>query len=94
MRLQTKNYDYSFDDASGRELWAFHWHPHSQNSDVSYPHVHLRAQFEKAHLATGRLAIEHAIHWAIECGATARSSDWKEKLDKTLMKYHQERSWS
>jgi hypothetical protein len=92
--LTTTGYDYSMTDADGRELWCMHWHPETPNSDIAYPHIHLRQLFGGAHLATGRLLVEHAIHWAIEAGATWRYEDWHERLRETIKKHEQERQWS
>jgi hypothetical protein len=91
--LTTSRYDYSMSDEKG-ELWAMHWHPETPNSDVVYPHIHLRQLFGDVHLATGRLLVEHAIHWAIAAGATARYDNWHEKLQETIRKHEEERNWS
>jgi hypothetical protein len=78
------------------ELWAMHWHPETPNSDVVYPHIHLRRLFGEAHLATGRLLVEHAIYWVIGAGATTRydEREWHEKLQKTIRKHEEERNWA
>jgi hypothetical protein len=96
VRLTTRSYDYSVSEPGKGELWAMHWHPSSPNSDVDYPHVHLRSLLGRnAHLATGRMLVEHAIHWAIEGGATPRyDPGWQDELQKTILRYLGESSWS
>lgn len=94
IRLTTTAYDYSLSGANGRELWSMHWHPNAPNSAVTYPHIHLRPQFGRAHLATSRLLVEHAIHWAIECGAPAHFDDWRNRLQHTISRHRAERGWS
>jgi hypothetical protein len=55
VRLRTVAYDYSVSEPGQGELWAMHWHPDSQNSQVDYPHMHLRNLLGRgAHLATSR----------------------------------------
>lgn len=74
-----------------------HWHPDSENSEVAYPHMHLRDMLGRdAHLATSRLLVEHAIHWAIEGGATPRydRAVWQDKLQETIRRHVGESSWS
>ena len=97
VRLTTPDYDYSVSDPGKGELWAMHWHPNSEQSKVDYPHIHLRRLFSgDAHLATSRLLVEHAIHWAIEGGATPRydPETWPAKLQETIRRYLGESSWS
>jgi hypothetical protein len=88
VRLRTVAYDYSVSEPGQGELWAMHWHPNSQNSEVDHPHMHLRNLLGRdAHLATSRLLVEHAIHWAIEGGATSRYDDWQKRLQQTIQRY-------
>ncbi|BBZ11589.1 hypothetical protein BST20_22410 [Mycobacterium branderi] len=97
VRLTTRSYDYSVGEPGKGELWAMHWHPDSQESDVDYPHIHLRRLFGPgAHLATSRLLVEHAIHWAIEGGATPRyeSGKWQTELQETILNHMGESTWS
>jgi hypothetical protein len=39
-KVETAAYYYEFEDALGRELLAFHWHPETV-PDVPYPHLHI-----------------------------------------------------
>lgn len=93
--LTTNLYNYSMTEPSGREIWSMHWHPEALRS-VAYPHIHLSSWLDgRPHLATSRLLVEHAIHWAIAAGTTARYEDtWHEKLQETIRKHEEERNWS
>jgi hypothetical protein len=45
-KIRTAAYHYALRDADGREIFAYHWHPHVEN--VAYPHLHV------SHGAVGR----------------------------------------
>ena len=58
-QTRTTGYMYTLDDADGREILAYHWHP-AGRSHVTTPHLHLgagagllRSELQKAHLLTG-----------------------------------------
>jgi hypothetical protein len=38
-KVQTAAYQYALDDDDGREIFAYHWHPHVER--VPYPHLHI-----------------------------------------------------
>ena len=58
-RVQTTGYSYKLDDADGREILSYHWHP-TGRSPVVRPHLHLsagtgalRSELQRTHLGTG-----------------------------------------
>ena len=84
---RTVNYFYSLDDAAGREIVAYHWHPVGR-SHVDMPHLHIGAgagrlvpELTTAHLHTGAVA-PTAILWLLieSFGVAARRSDWAQIL--------------
>ncbi len=38
-KIHTAAYQYALDDPDGREILAYHWHPHIE--DIPYPHLHV-----------------------------------------------------
>ncbi len=82
---RTAGYFYALDDANGREIVGYHWHP-TGHSHVTVPHVHLGAgagalipELTTAHLLTGRVAPTAVLLLAIErFGVAPRRSDWAE----------------
>ncbi len=59
-KIQTAAYQYALDDADGREVFAYHWHPHVAN--VLYPHLHVGHGAVKRELMAGvRLAVEQNV---------------------------------
>jgi hypothetical protein len=81
-KCSTQWYQYSLNDAEGREIVAYHWHPAGE-SNVTRPHAHLgvgarvdHPQLLKAHLPTNRVSIEDfllsafAISAFNRCGTT------------------------
>ncbi|SHS37243.1 Uncharacterised protein [Mycobacteroides abscessus subsp. abscessus] len=96
VRLSTRRYDYSVKEPGVGEIWAMHWHPGSDQG-VDYPHMHIRRLFERTHhLATSRLLIEHAIHWAIEGGAKPRyeRDEWQARLQATVLRHIGSSEWA
>ncbi|TEA06285.1 hypothetical protein [Mycobacteroides salmoniphilum] len=96
VRLSTRRYDYSVSEPRVGEIWAMHWHP-GTDQQIDYPHMHIRRLFERTHhLATSRLLVEHAIHWAIEGGAKSRyeREEWQSKLQATVLRHIGSSEWS
>ena len=79
----TVAYEYRLSDRDDREIVAYHWHPEGM-SHVTTPHLHLGPAAEvgwrplaRAHLPTGRIALEEVLRLAIEAfGARALRPDW------------------
>jgi hypothetical protein len=84
------SYLYSLDEAEGQEILGYHWHP-NQDTPITFPHLHLRAgarvgraEFDKAHLPTGYIAIEDVLRLAIrDFGVRPRRRNWAALLDRT-----------
>jgi hypothetical protein len=60
-KVQTAAYQYGVDDADGREMFAYHWHPHIEG--VAYPHLHIgrgavMPAFDGVRLSPGRNALQ------------------------------------
>lgn len=101
-RVQTLAYTCKIDEAAeGHEILAYHWHPGSI-SPVRYPQLHLcfgarigREEFRKAHLPTGRIALEDFVQFLIE-GFEVRPAreDWLEVLNRTRQEFRENRSWA
>jgi hypothetical protein len=80
-------YEYAYDDADGREIIAYHWHPEGR-SLVGTPHLHLgygagvaRLELQRTHLPTGMVSIEQVLHLGIEdLGVRTRRADWRSVL--------------
>lgn len=98
-KVQTTAYFYEL-RRGDEELLGYHWHPHGASRYTS-PHLHLGpgaqlgfAPLHRAHLPTGRIAIEDILRVAItEFGAQPRRGDWDEVLDKTQSGYEAWRTW-
>jgi hypothetical protein len=81
--VQVVGYLYAIDH-EGRELVAYHWHPHG-NSQITAPHMHVRADVRvgdrwlgKVHLPTKAIDLEDVVALAIEeLGAEPLREDWK-----------------
>src|SRR5215470_12670467 len=67
-----------------QEVFAYHWHPHGRNT-VTYPHLHLSSgagalqhNLIKAHLPTGRIAIEDVVRCVItQLDVVPLRQDWE-----------------
>ena len=88
-QTRTTGYIYRLDDADGREILAYHWHPHGR-SHVTIPHLHLgaalcdlRAEMHHAHLRTGMVTPIALLALAIEqFDIRPRLADWAERFDR------------
>ena len=86
-RVVVVGYLYAFDDANGREVVAFQWHPQGA-SPITYPHFHLgagaqigRRELQGCHIPTGMIALEQVIRLAIEePGVEPLRGDWDDVL--------------
>ncbi|MBM7788412.1 hypothetical protein [Tenggerimyces flavus] len=60
--VSTVAYDYRLDDADGRELISWHWHP-TPLPGVDFPHLHVSSSAldRHAHIPTGRVSIESIL---------------------------------
>jgi hypothetical protein len=88
--VRLTDYYYTLTDATGREMFAYHWHP-SGRSSVTWPHLHLGPALgqlsmsaTQTHFPTGPVAIEDVIRTAINWfGVRPLRQDWEAALDGT-----------
>ena len=101
-KVRTAAYNYALFDA-GVEFLSYHWHPEHREEEswITYPHLHVRAQgttgrlIQKAHLPTNRIALEDVLRLAIsELNVTPRRKDWNQVLTRTQSAYEKWRTWS
>ena len=99
-RVHTLKYAYKIDNwHDGHEVMAYHWHPTEQ---IKYPHLHLsygarvgREDLLKAHVPTGRIALEDVIQFLIESfRVVPMKEQWEAVLDGSRAKFREYRSWS
>jgi hypothetical protein len=87
-RVQTTGYSYKLDDADGREILSYHWHP-TGRSPVTRPHLHLSAgagalrdELQRAHLGTGFVTPVALLTLLLEAFAVRpRRPDWAAVLE-------------
>ncbi len=99
-KVSTAEYDYNFRDSETRVVIAYHWHPGGRQK-VRRPHLHLdrgaevgRQELHRAHIPTGRVAIEDVIRFAInELGVEPRRDDWEQILDQAQRVHETWRTW-
>lgn len=90
LKVQTVAYMYTLEDADGREVFGYHWHPESR-SPSSFPHIHFgagamvgRAEVQRAHFPTGRVSVEEFLRLLIEAfDVRTRRRDWRAVLQQT-----------
>jgi hypothetical protein len=93
VRLETSAYQYRLIAPDRSEHWVMHWQPETPHGrKYPFPHLHMPPR-ARAHLITGRMLVEHAIHWAIEYGARPHTDNWPDILASTRAKHVAERSW-
>jgi hypothetical protein len=100
-KVETRAYSYALCGVEGAELLAYHWHPETEEEGrrVREPHLHVRDPraprwpLRKAHLPTGRVALEDVVVLAIELGAKPLRRDWRVVLVRTRAAFHRWRTW-
>lgn len=88
-QARTTGYHYAVDDADGREILSYHWHP-TGRSHATTPHLHLgagagtlRPELTKAHLATGPITPVALLTLLLEHFAVRpRRTDWPAVLER------------
>ena len=99
-KVSVAGYLYGLQDSEESEIIAYHWHPAARSS-VTAPHAHLgpgaqarRTDLARAHLPTGRIAIEDVIRLSIvSFGVYPLREDWSEVLDRTQEAFEEWRTW-
>jgi len=82
-QARTIGYMYTLDDADGREILAYHWHPLGRGLEKE-PHLHLgagagaiRSELTRAHLATGFVTAVALVRLVVmHFGVRTRRADW------------------
>jgi hypothetical protein len=100
LKVSTRAYTYTLEDADEREIVAFHWHP-AGRSPVTRPHLHLgpgcgvEAAVSKVHFPTGRISVGDFL-WTLIDGfdVPARRDDWQNVLDASRDVFEEWRTWS
>lgn len=90
---------YRVEEEEVGEILAYHWDP--ETSSTHLPHLHLGpaarvgAQLlHRAHIYTGRIAIEDVLLLAIEeFGVKPLRDDWRTVLMSGRAQFHRWRSW-
>lgn len=93
-RAKTTSYFHKLDNADGREILAYHWHP-AGRSPVTRPHLHLglgagtlRSELQKAHMGTGFVTPVMLLVLLLESfDVRPRRADWVmvlESADRAL----------
>lgn len=91
--VSTEAYFYRLNDANGRELAAWHWHPGQR---VAYPHAHVDCNMltSAAHLPTSRVSIESVLRLLLDdLGVTPKRADYAAVLDEAERPFIQQRRW-
>jgi hypothetical protein len=87
-QARTAGYLYAVEEADGREILAYHWHP-AGRSPQTRPHLHLgagagslRSELSKAHLGTGFVTPAAVLRLSLESFyVRPRRADWAAILD-------------
>lgn len=99
-KVSTVGYLYSLKDSvHDQDIISYHWHPYTP---PSYPHFHLgagasigRPEIVKAHLPTGRIALENVLRLALnDFHVTPLKKDWQEILNRTQLGHETWRTWA
>ena len=101
LKIQTVAYMYTVENADGRELFGYHWHPESR-SPASFPHLHLgagamigRAELQRAHFPTGRVSVEEFLRLVIEAfDVRTHRRDWRAVLQQAQAAFSNWRTWA
>jgi hypothetical protein len=100
-KVSTVAYYYTLRLAStSQEVLGYHWHPQGRSA-VTYPHLHLhegtgavKHNLLKAHLPTGRIAVEDILRLAItHFEVIPLREDWETLLETTQDAFQQWRTW-
>src|SRR5262249_51662350 len=86
-------YDYSILNEDFSEFLVYHWHPDS-SSPEKRPHLHIGGESGKAHVPTGRVALEDVLRFCIrDLEVQPLREDWSDILDATQGAFETWRTW-
>jgi hypothetical protein len=101
-RVSSLRYEYAIEVSKKKhEVVAFHWEGHNSGA-APFAHLHLgHANVSsapllgpKAHIPTGRVAIEDVVYFLIEdLGVKPLKPDWKEVLARVRQQFMNYKSW-
>lgn len=93
-KIKTSAYYYTINDANGKELLAYHWHP-TETPDIPYPHLHIGdPKLKKFHLPTGRVSLEQVLRLLIrDFKVKPKKANWEAILNETQDLFETYRSW-
>lgn len=98
-KVKTDSYEYSIENATGRELFAYHWDPAGK---VTVPHLHFGALVtaadspisRKAHVPTGRVPVEDVVWFAIEeLKVKPLRDNWDKLTAFSRKRFMEHKSW-
>lgn len=97
MRMSTRRYVYELSE-SGSTLLGWHWHPASKRaSQITWPHLHMpkASKYAKAHVPTGRVALEDLLLFLInDMGAVPDRDNASAIIEETSQVHKAHRGWS
>jgi hypothetical protein len=99
-KATTAAYFYAVEDREGKEVIAFHWHPHVAGTTT--PHLHMKTMqhpdvpdLGKAHIPTGRISLEQVLRLLLaDLGVEPRREKWREILDEAQGLHEVWRTWA
>ena len=99
-QVRTVAYRYTLWESGGPEIFSYQWHPASRGN-ITFPHLHLEAgagigrdEFHRAHLPTGRVALEDFVRLLIvDFDVVPERDDWEEALAQSRAEFDRDRSW-
>ncbi len=97
-KVSITGYSYALDDADGREIVAYHWHP---PTEPVRPHLHVGAgsvpsgsPAENTHFPTNRVALEDFVRLLLtDLEVPARRADWPAILEGTQGVFEAWQTW-
>lgn len=100
-KVRTRAYRYHVVAQDLAEVALWHWHPGGSSKYID-PHMHIGRQqilpdaviSRATHHPTGRIAFEQVLQQLIqEFGIEPRRDDWNERLEESLARFAEWRTW-
>ncbi|HET8522635.1 MAG TPA: hypothetical protein VFL82_05330 [Thermomicrobiales bacterium] len=98
--LHAAGYSYQIRQADGPEIAAFHWHPRSALSPVTFPHLHIERPVSPVdigsgrHIPTGHVSIEAVVRFLIkELHVRPLRADWESVITDNEAHFDAIRTW-
>jgi hypothetical protein len=98
-KVKTEAYEHYLRTAEGKDIIAFHWQPGGNGPD--WPHLHVGTIAlakdglldRKAHVPTGRVAVEQVLRFAIAELGVESDDDWEQVFAVTQGRFETYRTW-